>query len=541
MTHEKSMYEPIEQESIPGGGAQVPARFFALSPMSLSRFFWFATVVSLGGYLALFALCSPYSLLDLPNHLARATVMADLMFHHGQRFGGDFQLLYRYMAIPYVLGDLLLAAAVQLGGTQFASALWMSVAFLSLPAAVLFYLRTAGAPRDIQPIAVLLATYLSIDWSFTMGFLEFRLGIALVLVALALLERLRARWSVALYCLYAGTLALGYLTHLVTVAFLAVAFAVTGALGLWRGTASLGRELRLLAPIAAILAWHFGVAANFHRSDDVPLMAYDWGPERKLRTLRYSHVRYGGPPDTILALALIVCVALMLLGRSVAEGLSRPAFHDKLAICATFLALFVVLPYGYSAASYVDTRALIAAELFLFLALFELAGAGRLRAPQPVLAAALCALAISLLNLAYVGRQFARAGAWAQGYRSVVTAVPRGARVLPVATVSAHAPYLHASSSIVIDRAGTIPYLFSANNGNPMLYFRYTHLPYAPQEDWYLDRGTAAAASVDWHKVSCAYQFVLVTQPYEPARIGLATTKRAENAEAALLAVDPAT
>jgi hypothetical protein len=533
------MYERMQQEPSPRSGAWTLA-LSAVTAKSFDRIFWCLTAVLLVGYIVLFATCSPYSLLDLPNHLARATVIADLLFHHGARFGGDFQLLYRYLLIPYVLGDVLLTGAVELGGTQFASALWMSIAFLSLPAAVLFYLRTAGAPRDLQPIAVLLATYLSIDYSFTLGFLEFRLGIALALVALALLERLRARWSVPLYCIYIGTLALGYLAHLVAVAFFAVAWGVTGLLRLRRGATSLGRELRLFAPVAVILAWHFGIAAHFHQPGDMPLMGYEWGLVRKLHTLRYSYIRFGGPVDTILALTLIACFALMLHGRGLAEGRSKPAFHEKLAICVTFLALFVLFPYGYSGASFVDLRALIAAELFLFLALFDLAGAGHLRSRLPVLAAAVFALAISSLNLAYVGRQFARAGAWAQGYRSVVTAVPRGARVLPVTTVGQHAPYLHAASSVVIDRAGTIPYLFSANNGNPMVYFRYTHQPYAPAEEWYALRGTDSPARVDWHKVGCAYPFLLVTRPYEPARIGLATTKRAENAEAVLLAVNPA-
>jgi hypothetical protein len=503
------------------------------------RLFWYAAAVVFGGYLALFAWCSPLALQDLPNHLARTSVMADLMFHHGARFGSEFELQYRYLLVPYAFGDLLLTAAVELAGPQFASALWMSLAFLSLPAAVLYYLRTSGVARDFQLIGVLLAAYLSIDYSFTMGFLEFRLGIAFMLVALALGGKLRDRPSARLYCLYAGVLAVGYLVHLTAVAFLAAALAVTGALRLMRRTTSVRLELYLFAPIAVILGWHFGVAAHFHRASDMPLTAYTWRASRKTHTLVRSFIRYGGPSDRVLPFALLVCIGLMLRGRLERAALARRAFHELLALAATFLALFVVFPFAYEDASYVDLRALSAAVLFLLLACFALLPRDGVGRQGPAIAATVVALMMAVLNLAYISRQFARVGAWADGYRSLVALIPRGARVLPVTTVGSRAPYLHAGSTIVFDRAGIIPYLFSANNGGPMVYFRYRHLPYVPDERWYLNQDVDIPASVDWKQIGCAYRFLLVTRPYEAARIGVKTTKAAENTEATLLAIDP--
>jgi len=59
-------------------------------------------------YIALFCQFSPLLVQDYPNHLARATVMADLLFRHGAGFGQSFRL--HLMWIPYVSGDLVLTS-----------------------------------------------------------------------------------------------------------------------------------------------------------------------------------------------------------------------------------------------------------------------------------------------------------------------------------------------------------------------------------------------------------------------------------------------
>jgi len=92
-----------------------------------------------------------------------------------------------------------------------------------------------------------------------------------------------------------------------------------------------------------------------------------------------------------------------------------------------------------------------------------------------------------------------------------------------------------AASFAVIDRHAWIPYLFSGNRGNPMKYFRYTHRPDAPDESWYRTR---LDSSVDWNYVSRRYPYLLVTKPFEPARIPIKARTVAENNAAALLAVE---
>ena len=90
----------------------------------------------------------------------------------------------------------------------------------------------------------------------------------------------------------------------------------------------------------------------------------------------------------------------------------------------------------------------------------------------------------------------------------------------------------HAGSFLVIDRQALTPYLFSAENGDPMTYFHYLRRPYAPSETWY-----RAAEPVDWRAVECAYEYVLAMQPFDAQRLPLPTATIARNRTASLLKI----
>jgi len=132
------------------------------------------------------------------------------------------------------------------------------------------------------------------------------------------------------------------------------------------------------------------------------------------------------------------------------------------------------------------------------------------------------------------------------------------------------APFLHAASYVTLDRAAVIPYLFSGDRGDLMTYFTYKHRPYMPDESWYgsleywWTSGTEATyqvgghrytwrfhydrldhlwemvdlVPVDWNRVACEYDFLLVTMPFREPYIELQLKPVAYNETAALLAVD---
>jgi len=182
---------------------------------------WTIVVILTAAYTVIFAWLSEFSLQDHPNHLARAVAMADLMFHGGLRFGEFFQ--YHFEAVPYVLGDVALAGAVEIFGVQVSSALWISLAVLSLPLALPFYLRGTRIPVRGQILMLLLSLYLSTDGFLFQGFITFRLAVAMTLVCLALVQRLRREWSPAVFVAFCAVMVLGYLIHLATVVFVAAA------------------------------------------------------------------------------------------------------------------------------------------------------------------------------------------------------------------------------------------------------------------------------------------------------------------------------
>jgi hypothetical protein len=176
----------------------------------------FALVVL--AYIAVFVWFSPLLLQDYPNHLARAFVMADLLFRHGADFGQSYR--FHFMLTPYVAGDLLLTLVVYLTGVKAAGVIWVILTFLSLPAAVYVYLRALRASTEVTLLMLFVSLYLSTDTFFVMGFLEFKLSIALTLVALAQVELLRQQWSGVRFGIFAALIVFTYLTHLAAIAFI---------------------------------------------------------------------------------------------------------------------------------------------------------------------------------------------------------------------------------------------------------------------------------------------------------------------------------
>ncbi|HEU4627642.1 MAG TPA: hypothetical protein VFS52_22995 [Steroidobacteraceae bacterium] len=494
-----------------------------------------AGAILAAAYVLVLGVLSPLTLQDFPAHLETAVTMADLVFHGGSRFGGMFT--YHFLFVPYWLGDFGFAALVELLGPQAGGACWVAFVFLSLPCALLYFMHVSGVPVERRALLFLLSLYLATDWFFLMGFLSFRLGLAITLVNLALVSRLRTQWSTPLFLTYAVVVSLGYLTHLTTIAFLLPAVAVPGCLRLWRRTSAVRIEALLLAPIVALGAWHFGVAAGYTLPGDPIENPYTWGSiDQKLAGLDVELVRFRPPWDAAMALGLALCMAVSV-GRVRLRNLLDSPVLEMLLLAGTFIAIYLVLPMGYSEAWYVDVRALALVTLCLILACAMLPSVTPwARKSGPALATFAAAVLVAL-NLVYLERHLARGLAWLGQYRAVLAALPTGARVLPVVTRSRDgyiATQRHADAFITIDRGGLMPYAFTADTANPEKYLRYVHKPYAPVERWYFDR---AERSVDWRSIERDYDYVLIDKPYDARRIPLALTTVAENGSAALVAI----
>src|SRR5690349_6144034 len=75
---------------------------------------WITWAVLTLMYVVFFAQLTSFPMQDLPNHLARAVVLSDLIFHDGARFGHVFE--FHPMLIPYSAGDAVLTSCVELLG-----------------------------------------------------------------------------------------------------------------------------------------------------------------------------------------------------------------------------------------------------------------------------------------------------------------------------------------------------------------------------------------------------------------------------------------
>jgi len=471
-----------------------------------------AAVTLTGGYLLLVLLCGALlPLQDFPNHLARALVIADLLFDHGRHFAGLYS--FHFLWAPYILSDLVPATLAAAGGPSLAATVLGAALILSLPVAVLLYLDACGLRREHRPIAWLIALYLATDWFFVKGFIAFRLAIPALLIALACLRRVREGFSFGAYLAYVGAIAVGYGLHLSAIAFAAVAVSVTAGVAMVRRRVRWRIELALAAPIALLLVWQVVLSTHLQASP-VESSGYVWeGWSQKLGGLGISILRYQARTDFALFALLGVALALPLRG-----GLARPPSEAALEtglLAGVFLAVYLALPQGYGSIWFVDARAIEMCVLFLVLAALLLAEAAS--TPPRAIGTVLLAGLLALGNLGALARHFLPDHDFLARYRAVVDALPSGARVLPVYTRApegALRPFLHAGELAVIDRHARTPYLFSAEGGYPMVYFHdRLRLP-APDEMWY-----RMAGSLGGPQVACAYDYLITTAPVEEARL----------------------
>lgn len=505
---------------------------------------WTVAAVVCVEYVYYFATRSVFPLQDFPNHLARGAVIADLLFDHGVRFGQTYTLAL--LPIPYVLHDLLLAVLIDLFGINVGGAIFIVVTMLSLPLALLFYMRVTQLAPRAHVFVFIVGLYLATDWFFLMAFMGFRLALALLLVTLALVELLRREWSNRTFGWYAAVVAIGYLTHLTALAFLVLALAVATPLRLWLGLTDRRRELCIWAPPLTLLVIHFGSLLMLQGVSAPGRFEFLWGTwAAKIEHLAFEFTRFGSELEHPMLWLFAACLLLPLRRYLQWSRFAQPTVIEPLLIAGAFLAFYFIAPQRYSDSSFVDVRALPVVTLMLLIACLNVPGRqslGRSFCTWPVLA---LAAVLSIVNFGYLVRHVGKNEVTLTQYRELGSAVPQGSHVLPIYTIRKDGdirPMMHAGSYLVADRGAVIPYLFSGDRGDPMRYFRYRDRPYEPNELWYSDRRNARSSdkpsTVDWNRVACEYDYLLMTRPVDMRLIGVPTRPVSANRTASLVAVD---
>ncbi len=415
-------------------------------------------------------------LLDYPNHLARAFVLAHLNDAHF-----SFRQFYRsdWGAYPYLGMDASLAVLGRLFPIETAGRIYLSLCVLALPAAAWFFLSQAQPNSDCTSLWALLLAY---NVFFLEGFLNFDLSIAVGLLALGLWLRwlgnpTRERWIAALVA-FTGV----YFTHLlgfgisglIVVAYLALSRRSVHD-WLWSGA------LALPGLVFYLHSSRVGLSTNkivFHGLDD------------KLDSLGMILHGYWSWLDWISMLALGIWI-LAAWWRSVKFRWD----YKWVAIAAFLFVLFWAIPWMWGEGSDLDIRVLP----FLAVAILATVHVGR-RAKK----LAVIPLLLFAAQTVGVTRHFREAQPALAGLARSFDVVPRGALVLPIVEGDEdpiERPFTHFWAYGVIRRGWFSPYLMDAPGETPM---RIVHDSYTPDGFWNLVYDEAP----DWQQVQDDYDYV---------------------------------
>ena len=415
-------------------------------------------------------------LLDYPNHLARAFVLAHLNDSHF-----SFRQFYRadWGAYPYLGMDASLAVLARLFPIETAGRVFLSLCVLAVPGAAWFFLRQTQPDAEAASLWALLIAY---NVFFLEGFLNFDLSLAVGFLALGLWLRWLARpgagrWIAALLVFTAL-----YFTHL-------LGFGIAGSIVVaW---------LALSRRHVRDWLWSGALA--------VPGLAFYLYSSRV--GLSAGKIVFHGWDDKLDSLGMILhgywpwldWISLGALGAwFFAAWWRNPEFRwDRkwMAIAAFLFALFWVIPWMWGEGSDLDIRVLP----FLFVAILAAARVGR-RA-KTLIAIPLLLFAARTVS---VTRHFTEAQPALAGLARSFDAVPRGALVLPIVEGDEdpiERPFTHFWAYGVIRRGWFSPYLMDAPGETPM---RIIHDSYTPDGFWNLVYETAP----DWQQVQNDYDYV---------------------------------
>jgi hypothetical protein len=415
-------------------------------------------------------------LLDYPNHLARAFVLAHLNDSHF-----SFAQFYRadWGAYPYLGLDASLAVLGRVFPIETAGRVYLSLCLLALPAAAWFFLRPAQPEAEAAFLWALLIAY---NVFFLEGFLNFDLSLAVGLFALALWLRWLARPEIGRWIAALVAFTALYFTHL-------LGFGIAGLI--------LAAYLALSRRPVRDWLWSAALA--------LPGVAFYLHSSRVGLTAR--KIVFHGWDDKIDSLGMILhgywpwldwislgALAIWFL----AAWWHNPEFRwDRkwLAIAAFLFALFWVIPWMWGEGSDLDIRVLP----FLFVAILATAKVGR-RAKS----LASIPLLLFAAQTVSVTRHFKQAQPALAGLARSFDAVPRGALVLPIVEGDEdpiERPFTHFWAYGVIRRGWLSPYLMDAPGETPM---RIIHESYTPDGFWNLVYDEAP----DWREVQNDYDYV---------------------------------
>jgi hypothetical protein len=381
---------------------------------------------------------------DLPQHLAVAALIEHLhepSFDLARYFEVDFsRTLY---LLPYGL-------CIGLGrvlGLRLAMHVVVALSSVLYLAAIGLLLRARQQPAWLAVLALPFIYNRAFYW----GFLNFNLGLALGLMAFALMARSPRRGGLEL--LAASCALLSVVTHVYGVALL---LACAGGWALFEPREVLARWRVLVPATLGAAVW----ALLIRSAPGIEKLAPPLSPSFVERLADFPRSVLGGSSDglepALLVLTVAVTLALAGVPRSMAAVKALPALERVLWAGALLnLVLYFVLPQGTESAGFVHFRH-AALGLGLLPALARAPTRERSMA-GPVLVG-VASVAVSLVHLVGFDRE-------ARSFDAVLAVMPPAARVLylpldPNGASLETLPYLHFGAYVQAERGGFVAQSF---------------------------------------------------------------------------------
>jgi len=476
-----------------------------------------ATVIA---YSLLWLTLSSAPFLDLPNHLARSTVIAKLLTNPTSWLHGFFEFSPQF--VPYIFGDLALSALTVYFSEEDATRIWILLSFWGVPLSLLAYGRAKGLGGRTLLFFFPLTIYLASDWFFMSGFFNYRLGMALTFFTLTLWEMFvrksnlgpehSARRILLWFAFTFGCVAC-YLMHLAAFFFLGAILGVTAIFRKCFAKHSFSTTFLTLLPLACLSAWHLSLMILADKKDS-SIVEFR-SVAGKLRAFGTPFIRFSTIEDLSL---LVAFVAVLVLTIGAARAASRGAnylniLRENVLVVATLFTLFILLPVECSNLYDVDDRALPFLLSILLLSFCQHLNAARI--PKLSL---YCSAIFGVANLFYLSIHIIPLDNRLLSYTEALSHIPAQASVLPVDTWEDEGRIqsgLHAGALYTAMTEGVTPYIFAGDNKDVMSYFRYRHRPEAPDLFWYL----RSKPTPDWKRILPYYDYVVVTKPFDQSRL----------------------
>jgi hypothetical protein len=396
-------------------------------------------------------------LLDYPNHLARAVVLA---------FGSSMYAPH-WAIIPDLGTDLVLPSLLRVLPVHVAGRIVIACAVLLPVLGTVAYSRATFGMRSLWPLGSVLVAY---NGTLLMGFINFVAGLGLALLLAAAWITWRERYPVQVIALTViGAIAL-FFCHLMGLVFCVILVGGHELAWLWRHRDHAWPVARRMAVALAPL---LPPLLLYTQSPLSPVAA---GPEwpalaDKLRELVMPFGNYLLPLDIATAAAAVGFVALCAV---LGQCRITPGSGIALAVIAV---AFVVTPNAVKGTYLFDTRFIIMLAFLLFGALLPV--------PQPRLVAAAFA-ALFIVRMAVLGFAWWEQRRDVADLRATIASAQPGERVMLAFVTHQDAPaywlhgpmsrhlslglplYDHLPALLLIERHAFWPYLFADPSQQPI-------------------------------------------------------------------------